>query len=445
MANERIATRRIRRILRAMLTDHPFFGSLALRLPLTVDRTRQTIASDGQALRFNPDWMAEASADLVRACVAHCVLACALHHHTRRGERDYERWQQASYEATKPILRDAGLTREAGGSDESVERIYDELSDREQGAAGDDSQQQGAAGAADDSDSRGDDGAAGDANEDGDSGGDDGDDDDQDAAGGDDGDQGDDGDSDSETPASADPGNHGEIMDAPLPDNPTDRESAVRAENVEWDEARQQAVQQGETAGNLPGRIAETIKSEHSSSIEWRDELREYLQAVSKDDYSWTRPNRRHVAGGLYLPSLYSEKIPPIALCIDTSLSMDTESLGVVWSEIRDLAETMNPEKLIVIQCDTEVTDISEYEPSDLPETLDAKGRGGTDFRPAFAAIEDLDTPPAVVLYFTDLECWNYPKHAPDSPVVWIVQPTARLAGSYLRDIPFGDVVRVQQ
>ena len=79
-----------------LLRKQPFFGSLVLRLPLRADPTRQTLASDGQEIRYSPRWVAETDAHLLEAAMARVVMACALKHHTRRGERDPERWQMAS-------------------------------------------------------------------------------------------------------------------------------------------------------------------------------------------------------------------------------------------------------------------------------------------------------------------------------------------------------------
>ena len=435
-----------------MLTEHPFFGSLALRLPLVPDRSRQTIASDGSEIRFNPAWVEATTVDQIRASIAHCVLACSLHHHTRRGERDYKLWQRASYEATKPILRDAKLTNDGGGSDDSVERIYERMreapeqegqNDPDPQAASqsgdsespDTSDQSGGNSAqSDDSDSDGESTASKGSDQPSGSQGDSGD---SESDSGDDGSDS----SESDAPESHDPSGRGEVMDAPQPPDPTEREEAIRTENREWDEARQQAAQTAKSIGNLPGKAVERIRAEHASEIDWRDELREHLLAVAKDDYTWVRPSRRHVADGIYLPSLHSEKIGPIVLCIDTSYSMNTAALAQVWSEIRDLAETMLPERLHVIQCDVQVTSHEEYEPEELPESLDALGRGGTDYVDAFRAIDEIDDTPSVILYFTDLECHGYPAVEPDVPVFWVKQPTPYSYGS---EPPFGTVISMK-
>ena len=72
------------------------FGSLVLRLPLRPDPTRETLATDGHEIRYSPRWIAETEAHLIETTMAQVVMACALKHHTRRGERDPERWQMAS-------------------------------------------------------------------------------------------------------------------------------------------------------------------------------------------------------------------------------------------------------------------------------------------------------------------------------------------------------------
>ena len=94
----------------ALLRDQPFFGSLALRLPIRADASRETIASDGHEIRYSPQWVADTDADLIKTAIGRVVLACTLKHHTRRRERDPERWQCASQLVTHGLLRDAGFT-----------------------------------------------------------------------------------------------------------------------------------------------------------------------------------------------------------------------------------------------------------------------------------------------------------------------------------------------
>ena len=101
---------RLSECVTALLREQPFFGTLALRLPLVADPSRKTLASDGLNVRFNPDWVTDSGADAIQTALARVVLACALKHHTRRGERRIGRWQYASQLVTHGLLRDAGFT-----------------------------------------------------------------------------------------------------------------------------------------------------------------------------------------------------------------------------------------------------------------------------------------------------------------------------------------------
>ena len=124
------SARRVSDCVTALLRDQPFFGSLALRLPIRPDATRETLASDGKDIRYAPQWVADTDADHIKTALARVVLACALKHHTRRGGRDPERWQRASQLVTHGLLRDAGfvLPPEAEAWDGiSAEQAYDRL------------------------------------------------------------------------------------------------------------------------------------------------------------------------------------------------------------------------------------------------------------------------------------------------------------------------------
>ena len=130
MAARSESARRVSDCVTALLRDQPFFGSLALRLPIRADETRETLASDGKDIRYAPQWVADTDADRIKTALARVVLACALKHHTRRGGRDPERWQRASQLVTHGLLRDAGfaLPPEAEAWDGiSAEQAYDRL------------------------------------------------------------------------------------------------------------------------------------------------------------------------------------------------------------------------------------------------------------------------------------------------------------------------------
>ena len=415
------SAQRISGCVTALLREQPFFGSLALRLPIRADASRETVASDGQEIRYSPPWIAEAQAHVIETAIARIVLACALKHHTRRGERDPERWQRASQLVTHGLLRDAGfhLPPDAEAWDGiSVEQAYDRLADVPDDDDGENRT----------SPSIG--GGDGDTAPDPQSGGDDSDDDSDDPSdsSGDGEGDGQDGQSDtgaSDAPASCDPSGTGEVMDAPSGADGGHGNSApspadIAGQEQAWDEAMHQALSLAKAEGRAPGSVEETIRGAHVSMLDWRSLLRRYMTDAARSDYSWSLPNRRFIDSGLYLPSIRSEGIDAIAVIIDTSGSIRADILTAFWAEVSEVAAEIQPERVIVLQVDDALQDAAEYAPGDLPDEIVVKGRGGTDFRPGFAWLDEQAIRPGVCLYLTDMECSSYPEAEPGFPVAWI-------------------------
>ena len=255
------SAQRISGCVTALLREQPFFGSLALRLPVRADASRETVASDGHEIRYAPRWVAETDAHLIETAIARVVLACALKHHTRRGERDPERWQHASQLVTHGLLRDAGFTLppDAEAWDGiSVEQAYDRLPDPDGDGDGQDQSSPSAGGGAGAFASAPDPQSGGDDDDDsGDSG--------EPSVSPGDGDgeaDGQDGQSDagaSDAPASCDPSGTGEVMDAPAGDEGGDANSGPSADIAEqeqaWDEAMHQALSLAKAEGRAPGGV----------------------------------------------------------------------------------------------------------------------------------------------------------------------------------------------
>ena len=407
-----------------LLRKQPFFGSLVLRLPLRPDASRETLATDGQEIRYSPRWVAETDAHLIETAMARVVMACALKHHTRRGERDPERWQHASQLVTHALLRDAGFTlppEAQAWEDLSVEQAYDRLPESRDGDSdGDDGSPSagGDAGAAGSPPPDGDSGDAGDPSE----SPDDGDHRDEDGQGQNEDGQGKDGTSDA--PPSFDPSGTGEVMDADARagDSGDSAEAPVdvAAEEQAWDEAMHQALNLAKAEGKVPGAVEEMVRNAHASTLDWRTLLRRYMTDAVRNDYSWSLPNRRFIDSGLYLPSIRSEGIDSIAVIVDTSGSLPAATLAEFWAELREIAAEIRPESVIVLQVDAALRDAAEYAADDLPDEIALRGRGGTDFRPGCEWLDEQGLRPGVCLYFTDMECSSYPEAEPDFPVLFV-------------------------
>ena len=452
--NSRVEAESARRVgdcVTGLLRFQPFFGNLALRLPVLPDPTRRTLGCDGQSIQYSPQWIAETDAHQVQAAIARVVLACALKHHTRRDERDPERWQHASQLVTHGMLRDAGFTLPEDAEaweGMSVEEAYDRLPEPETegGGPGQSPPDTGmampvSAGAGSDLDDAEDpdsDDSGGQDDPDKQGNTDEPDDvDDQDNSDRQNNpDRQDDQDPDSpeddvgpEAQNSYDPAGTGEVMDCSKlqdqaddqPGSTTTDETLKNEEERKWDEAMHQALSIAKAEGKVPGQVREMIQDAHTGTVDWRTLLRRHMVDAVKRDYSWSVPNRRFIDGGLYMPSIRTDGIESIAVIIDTSGSIwcRPKILETFWSEVRRIMLEIQPQEVIVLQVDTRLQDVAEYSGSDLPDGIELKGGGGTDFRPGFEWLEEHGKQPGVCLYLSDMECTSFPEAEPGFPVVW--------------------------
>lgn len=385
----------------ALVLDEPFFGSLVLRLKLKEDSSCETLWVDGSTLGFSPSFVDSVSMDVLKGCLCHEVLHCALAHHARRGSRDSRRWNIAADYAVNPIIKDKfslpdGVLFDSGLAGLSVEDIYSRLPDDSGGGQG--QRGSGAGGSSDDKSSQSED----------DSGG---------------------------SPDS-DPGGCGEVRDAGSEDEGVvPGEADFSQAEADWKVAVVQAAQQARAFGRLPAGVERLVDEVVNPRVDWRAILRRFMDTAAKSDYSWVPPNRRHVYAGVYLPSCRNSELGPVVVAVDTSGSISNEMLGRVAAELSAIFQDARTE-VHVIYCDVKIQSVEYFPAGEFPSRLNAKGGGGTDFRPVFDWVEGSGVIPSCLIYFSDLE-GEYPEVVPGFPVLWVVDGKAQR-------IPlFGEVLEV--
>jgi predicted metal-dependent peptidase len=97
-----------------LVLDHPFFGSLALRLRLIEDASAKTAYTDGVVIGYNPAFIGTLDLAQTKWLLAHEVMHVACMHHTRRESRDIDRWNVAADYAINGILEEAGFKTPEG-------------------------------------------------------------------------------------------------------------------------------------------------------------------------------------------------------------------------------------------------------------------------------------------------------------------------------------------
>jgi predicted metal-dependent peptidase len=395
---------RIQKARTTLLLDHPFFGTLLFRLGGKASRSVTTMATDGVSLFYNPEFVDTLNAAELAGVLAHEVMHPALQHHTRRGDRDRARWNMACDYAINPMLLDAGLTlpKDVLLDDRfrgmSAERIYNliEEDEKQEGSIGQsESQPESVSGGSEDGPLQ------------------------KEEAG-------------SEPQAPSTPGGVGQILDAPDPEAESGPSVAEQAR--EWQIAVEQAETVAKVAGKLPGGAVRAVEASQAARVDWRELLRRAWSDAIPADYSWTRPNRRHVWAGLYLPGIRTEGVGEIAIAVDCSGSVSSRQLGLFEAEIRSILAGQRPRLVHVLYFDAEVQKVETYQAGESI-SLTPIGGGGTDFRPCFDWLQERSIVPETLVILTDL-CGTFPNEVPRFPVIW--------ASTEARRAPFGELVPME-
>lgn len=203
--------------------------------------------------------------------------------------------------------------------------------------------------------------------------------------------------------------------------------------NTRWREILSSTLQTAKLRGNASAELLQKFSSIMEPPLKMRDLLEKYVCEFAMSDDS-TKADKRWLANhDMCVSGMESERHGTIIFVKDTSGSITDDILKTSCSVIQDAVNTLNASRLIVLDVDAAVCDVQEFLPNeDIP--LTCKGRGGTDFRPAFDWANDNASDARVLIYLTD--GWGeFPKDVPDIPTLWL---------SWERnesDYPFGQVI----
>jgi predicted metal-dependent peptidase len=358
------------------------------------------MATDGVSLLWNPEFVETLNAATLAGTLAHEVMHPALHHHLRRSGRDPKRWNIACDYAINPLLIDAGLKLPEGVLIEnrfrgmSAEQIYN-LVELEADSGEDDNgeDQSGAAGANTN--------GTPDTNESDDPG------------------------------APETDGGIGQVLDAP---EGGDDSPSLEEQTREWDVAVNQAMTVASQAGKVPAGVDRTVEGAAEAAVDWRELLRRLWSETIAADYSWMRPNRRHLWTGLYLPGVVREGVGEVVIAVDCSGSISTRQLRLFEAEARSILEGQRPERVYVLYFDAAVHKVETYEAGQRI-ALSPVGGGGTAFEPCFEWLDERGIRPQTMVFLTDLY-GSFPSSVPSYPVFW--------ASTGRRQAPFGEVIPMQ-
>ena len=192
----------------------------------------------------------------------------------------------------------------------------------------------------------------------------------------------------------------------------------------------------GMLAGRMGAKLPRSITDLLEPKIDWREALRDFVTSTvkGKDEFTWRRMNKRHMANDIYLPSVENETIGEVIVAIDTSGSIGSKELTEFASELASICEVCEPEKVRVLWWDTQVhgEQVFEGDYQNIAGLLKPLGGGGTHVGCVSEYVHKEKLQAECVIVFTDGYVESNIKWNISSPTLWMITQNKDL------DIPAG-------
>ncbi len=205
------------------------------------------------------------------------------------------------------------------------------------------------------------------------------------------------------------------------------------------DEIKQAMIQSAAAAGagKTPAGIMRMIKDLTEPKMNWRELVRQEIQSIIRNDFSFQRFNRKSAHSGAILPGMREDVTIDVAIAIDMSGSIGDDDARVFLSEIKGIMDQYVDFKINIWCFDTEIYNHQEitHDNSHDLEAYEPQGGGGTDFEANFHFMKEMGIQPKKFIMFTDgYPCgsWGDPDYC---DTLFIVK------GNTQAESPFGQTV----
>ena len=355
---EKLTTARVGLLLKA-----PFFGNMATRMKLIeADEWCPTAATNGRNFYYNTEFVKKLSVKKLEFLFGHEILHCVFDHFGRVGSRDRMLSNIAQDYAVNQILVDERIGEKITEVQicydnkyrgMAWEEIYDELYAKAEKIPMEDLLKQ-----------------LGDLldehiNEDGSA-----------------------------------PGKEGDKDSKGKPGMSKEEAQAIK------DEIKEAMIQAASAAGagKVPAGIQRMIKDMTEPKISWRELVNQEIQSIIRNDYSFTRPNRKSMHSGAILPGMKEATTIDIGIGIDMSGSIGQEDATVFLSEVKGIVDQYEDFKINLWCFDTEIYNHKEITHDNSHDLMDyePQGGGGTDFMANWEFMKENGIEPKKFIMFTD-------------------------------------------
>lgn len=166
--------------------------------------------------------------------------------------------------------------------------------------------------------------------------------------------------------------------------------------------------------GNIPGELADLIRRllhVEPAKFDWKAYLRRFIgnSSIVYTKKLRRKYNKRYAAN----PGLKIKFKNHICVGVDTSGSVNNDELKQFFSELTHMHKTGH--KITVVQCDTKINSIKEFNPK---KDWEIHGRGGTSFQPVIDHYNEKKGQYTALIYLTDGEAYT-PDDCPNN-TLWV-------------------------
>lgn len=164
------------------------------------------------------------------------------------------------------------------------------------------------------------------------------------------------------------------------------------------------AAAQSAGAGRVPAGVRRLIGDITEPKMDWKQMLQMNIQSIVKNNYSFSRFNRKSQHSGAILPGLLNENTIDVSVAIDMSGSISNQQAKDMISEVAGIMGQFSDFKIRLWCFDTQVYSYAEFTQDNACELDDyeVKGGGGTLFEANYQFMKDNEIEPKLFIMFTD-------------------------------------------
>ena len=157
-------------------------------------------------------------------------------------------------------------------------------------------------------------------------------------------------------------------------------------------------------AGNVPAEIERMIKELTEPKMNWREILRQQIQATIRNDYTFSRPSRKGWHTGVVLPGMNFDQQIDCAIAFDMSGSIGDDQAKDFLSEVKGIMDEFKEYNVKLWCFDTAVYNEKDFSSTDGEDFSDYQpvGGGGTEFMCNWEYMKEHDIQPKKLIMFTD-------------------------------------------